>query len=74
MKGVVSARRRSQAKKHARQAHTCSCGTVVYGNGGWRSHRRACQKKRREQAEPEQAEGPPESGGSTSVAPIKETR
>jgi hypothetical protein len=30
------------AMVHAKQAHKCTvCGRVVYGNGGWSSHKRA---------------------------------
>lgn len=46
MKGVVSAKRRQQARKHAKRARTCACGKIVYGNGGWSSHRRACERQR----------------------------
>jgi hypothetical protein len=28
--------------KQARIAHTCSCGRVIYGNGGFAAHRRSC--------------------------------
>lgn len=39
--GVVSRRRRSAARKHASQAHTCPlCQKVIKGNGGWSSHKR----------------------------------
>jgi hypothetical protein len=42
--GVVSAARSRAAKVHASRPHECLCGRVVYGNGGWASHKRACLK------------------------------
>lgn len=35
--------KRRSSQTHAKRAHTCSCGKVVYGNGGKSSHRRACE-------------------------------
>lgn len=32
-----------RAKAHAKHSHECFCGRVVWGNGGWASHRRACR-------------------------------
>ena len=40
--GVVSAKRREQARKHAVREHLCWCGKLCRGNGGWSSHKRAC--------------------------------
>lgn len=37
-------RRKAMRTQHAKYAHTCVCGRVVYGNGGWASHRWACAK------------------------------
>ncbi len=44
--GIVSARRREQARKHAANVRVCSCGKVCRGNGGWSSHRRACKQQK----------------------------
>lgn len=41
-KGVVSAKRRASARKHAKRAWTCVCGKVCRGNGGISGHRSAC--------------------------------
>lgn len=30
--------RRAKARRHAERAHYCSCGKVVWGNGGKSSH------------------------------------
>jgi hypothetical protein len=30
--------------KQARIPHTCRCGRVIYGNGGFASHRKSCEK------------------------------
>lgn len=43
MKGVVSAKRRASARKHAAVVRSCFCGKVCKGNGGWSSHKRACK-------------------------------
>ena len=42
MKGVVTEQRRRAAKKHLARTHTCVCGRVCRGNGGWASHKHAC--------------------------------
>lgn len=34
--------KRCSSQTHARRDHTCPCGRVVFGNGGWSSHKRAC--------------------------------
>lgn len=47
--GVVSAKRRACARKHAERVWTCLCGKVCRGNGGKSSHRRACPALRKEQ-------------------------
>jgi hypothetical protein len=39
---VVTCERRLQARKHADRTHTCVCGQVCRGNGGWSSHKRNC--------------------------------
>jgi len=40
--GIVSAKRREQARKHASRSFVCLCGKVCHGNGGSSSHKRAC--------------------------------
>ena len=40
--GIVSDKRRAQARKHADRSVTCLCGKVCHGNGGWSSHKKAC--------------------------------
>lgn len=42
-KGVVSERRKAQARKHAARRWTCYCGKVCRGNGGKSSHKAHCQ-------------------------------
>lgn len=44
---IVSDKRRAAARQHAHRAHQCSCGKIVFGNGGWSSHRKACRKNKR---------------------------
>jgi hypothetical protein len=41
-KAYTSDGKRRSSQTHARRAHKCVCGRVVYGNGGWASHTRAC--------------------------------
>lgn len=36
-------RAKAKASAHAKHSHTCPCGRVVFGNGGWASHKRACK-------------------------------
>ena len=43
-KGVVSAKRRESARKHASRTWTCRCGKVCRGNGGKTSHQSACKE------------------------------
>lgn len=34
--------KRKSSMKHASYTHTCYCGRVLRGNGGWASHKKAC--------------------------------
>lgn len=36
--------RRARATAHTKHDHKCVCGKVVWGNGGWASHRWSCPK------------------------------
>lgn len=44
---------RAKARAHAKHSHTCPCGRVVFGNGGWSSHKRACPVYQQRAAERE---------------------
>lgn len=39
---IVTDAKRARARKHASRRHTCTCGRVCLGNGGWSSHKRSC--------------------------------
>ncbi len=34
--------KRKSSMTHATRTHTCMCGKVCRGNGGWSSHKKAC--------------------------------
>lgn len=36
--------KRKSSMTHARRTYTCVCGKQCRGNGGWSSHKRACQQ------------------------------
>lgn len=42
MGAYTSDGRRKSSMTHAQRTHTCLCGKVCRGNGGWSSHKRAC--------------------------------
>ncbi len=53
--------RRARAAKHASRSHTCVCGRVCHGNGGWSSHKRACAalaEVRAQRLRPKQTDAP----------------
>lgn len=43
---------------HALRSHTCRCGRVVFGNGGWSSHKRSCDIFRRGPEKPAVCDDP----------------
>lgn len=36
--------KRKSSMTHGRRSYTCVCGRECRGNGGWSSHKAACQK------------------------------
>jgi len=44
MTHVISDKRKASARKHASRSRTCVCGKICRGNGGWSSHKRACEQ------------------------------
>lgn len=36
--------KRKSSMTHARRTYTCVCGKACRGNGGWSSHKAACQQ------------------------------
>lgn len=42
MSAYTSTGKRKSSMTHATRTHTCMCGKVCRGNGGWASHKRAC--------------------------------
>jgi hypothetical protein len=42
MSRYTTSGKRKSSMTHARQSHTCMCGKVCRGNGGWSSHKKAC--------------------------------